>query len=394
MTNDVHAEGLPALRDGGHVIVASAYFPPQVTGSSVVMRNLLSRFDPSSYTVVTAKPRHGDVLDHSAGVGEVFQIASSIGLSYRLNEWWREAQIPLMRRRIEALVRQRKAELVVGVYPDYHFMLAALDASRRCGVPFVAYLHDTMAEAMEGTALENETRMLQERVLAEAARVLVMSEGLSELYERKYGLSTVPILHTYPEPIPETPVEGPQLRQGFWGGSLYRINLNGVRRVSDGFAQLRVPFVMTMSPSRARLKEFGIEGSHLELAFYSTREAYLEALRRQGVLVQALDWPDESGTHEDELSTIFPTKTPEYLAAGVPILVHCPEHYYLARFVRKHGCGVVVGERETERIVSELRAILDDGSSTTKMRQAAVRTAGLFGVNRVASTFATALQGI
>ncbi len=385
-------ETLPALVEGGHVVVATAYYPPQVTGSSVIMQNLLSRFDPASYTVVTAQTPHRHKLERSAGGAEVVEIASSTRLSYRLNEWWREAQIPLMQKRVVSLVRKKDVGLIIGVYPDYHFLRAAIGAATQCGVPFVAYLHDTIVEALEGTALERKARALQDRVFSESARILVMSEGMSDLLRRKYALPSVPIVHTYPEPIPEELVEGQRLPQGFWGGSIYRINLNGVRRVSEGFGRLGLPFILATNRNRAELRQIGIDGDHLDLTFYARREAYLDALRRQAVVVQALDWPDESETHEDEMATIFPTKTPEYLAAGVPMLVHCPEHYFLARFVKEHGCGLVVGEREPAALDAALHRLVGDSEEVPAMRRAALRAAGMFRADRVAGSFSEEVE--
>ncbi|MFM8485347.1 MAG: glycosyltransferase, partial [Bacteroidota bacterium] len=49
---------------------------------------------------------------------------------------------------------------------------------------------------------------------------------------------------------------------------------------------------------------------------------------------------------------------PEYLASGVPIVVHCPGDYFLAAFFREHACGLVISVRDENEITAQLTAFL------------------------------------
>jgi hypothetical protein len=142
------------------------------------------------------------------------------------------------------------------------------------------------------------------------------------------------------------------------------------------------------------LKRQGITGDHVCTGFYSNRAEYLNTLKQQDILILALDWPDESPKHRDELATIFPTKTPEYLASGRPILVHCPENYFLARFFREHNCGLVVAERCVDALERAVQSILKDSPQVDIMRKSALTTAKLFCADRLASRFRVAVQDI
>ncbi len=376
----------PALLEGGHVLVVSVGYPPLPGGSTILMRNLLARFDPASFTVVTG---HSDGPIPGEGVEGVVvhRYIAPLKFSARLDRLWRDWQLPRATAQITRLVQRLCPQVIVGVYPDYHFLYAAREAARRTRTPWLAYLHDTVAEGLASSHLASKAARLQEQVFQEASRLLVMSEGMADLYQSKYGVSSRPLEHTYAEAIPAAPPEEPPLRQAFWGGAVYKINARAVARVAAALGRLDCPLTIAAKTTPSQLEGLGVSGAHVKIDFFPHRGPYLEALRRQGLLVLALDWPDESPMHEDELATIFPTKTPEYLATGRPILAHCPEHYFLARFIRERGCGVVVTERSVDAVAQAAERLLANPPEARGMGCAALQAAHLFTAERVAAAF-------
>ena len=98
--------------------------------------------------------------------------------------------------------------------------------------------------------------------------------------------------------------------------------------------------------------------------------------------------------HKDELSTIFPTKTPEYLATGNLIIVHCPENYFLAKFFRKHNCGIVISEQSDEAIEKVLRGILAGDNNYDEIRRNALRTASIFKSDALSKKFSGIVNNV
>ena len=390
----IHPENqaLPQLCEAGHVLVVVAYYPPAPSGMSVTMHNLLSHFHPASYSVVTAGGLTHQAIEASEQA-QVYRVFSSLRrVSSRLDRLWQDRQLPSAVSVLSDLIDQTDAKAIVGVYPTYHFLKLAREAARATGVPWVAYLHDTVAEALANSTLAKRALSLQNQVFAEAASILVMSSGMAELYRRKYGLASTPLEHTYPEPIPQRLPEHAAMRQAFWAGATYGINHRAVARVSAALKRLDYPLLMTTTARPKSLIQQGITGDHLKTTFFPKREDYLSALQQQGVLILALNWPDEATLHEDELATIFPTKTPEYLASGRPILVHCPDHYFLAQYFRRHGCGLVVSERSEAALAEAIAFLLADSSEVKAMRQAALITAQQFSAREIASRFRRTIE--
>jgi glycosyltransferase involved in cell wall biosynthesis len=352
------------------------------------MSTLLSQFSTGSYTVVTGNSRARASLETENGHGvQVYRLGSSVPFSSRLDRTWQNWLMPLRISSLVRIVERTKPGVLVAVYPDYHFLAAAREAANRARIPWVAYLHDTLGEGLANTDLAARAARLQEQVFSEASRILVMSRGMADLYSEEYGLSCTSIEHTYPEPIP-TDLPGTEpARQAFWSGAIYSINERALARCAEALGRIACPFLLATDASLSDLARRGFTGDHLRVNFFSRRPEYLNVLRQQSLLVLSLSWPDESSVHESELSTIFPTKTPEYLASGRPILVHCPEHYFLARFFREHGCGIAVTERSIEALTDACSELLHHPDRAEEMARSALSTARMFSPCRVATAF-------
>lgn len=347
------------------------------------MRNLLSCFDPASFTIAGVSSHEERPIEGLAGVRPV-PIAASPGAGGRVTNALLEAQVPLAALRAALLARRLRACAVMGVYPYVQVIDIAERAARLARLPFFPYLHDTIAEGMSGRPRAGAAAAVQERVFRNARRLLVMSDGMRDLYARKCGVEAHAVPHTYLEPVPDRLPETPGNAGAFWGGLVYTINRRSFARVAGAVCSAQAKLTIASQNSREDLERMGVLSGSTDLRFVGNRAEYLGLLRDQGLLVLALDWPDESPVHEDELATIFPTKAPEYLASGRPILVHCPESYYLARFFREHGCGLLVTERSEDRLLDACREALRGGPAVRAAQSAALKAAGKFNASAVA----------
>ena len=204
-----------------------------------------------------------------------------------------------------------------------------------------------------------------------------MSEGMSDYYQKNYNLVTYPLEHTYPEKISDNP-NFKRNNKAFWGGEVYEINENSFERVQDALNELNTIFTITsLSPLKIKTT------NNISRTFFPKRSQYINAVNCHGILVLAINWPDESKIHEAELSTIFPTKTVEYLASGGPILVHCPKHYFLAKFFKKYNCGIVVTERSVVKLKSAIEKIKINGNEIKQMQINALKVMDIFSNDRL-----------
>ena len=77
------------------------------------------------------------------------------------------------------------------------------------------------------------------------------------------------------------------------------------------------------------------------------------------------------------VSTSLPTKVPEYLASGIPILVHAPAYSSIARYAQDGGWGLVVDTPDERQLLEALRRIMRDRELRGQLSEAALRHAAM-----------------
>lgn len=386
-------EQLINLNGNQKIFYVTTAYPPVPAGSSIINRNLLSKFNPNDFRVFSTKTDISAKVESFGGVN-VERIFKSFYFSSKLNYVLSNLQLKKAISKVITSAEKFEPEVIVGVYPDYYFLKIAYEAAKHLQVPFVAYLHDTIIESSQGSRFEKLCKELQEDTFRDASALLVMSEGMRDLYSHKYGIQSIPLQHTYLEEIPDRVEKADNNRQAFWGGDVYAINQNSVNRITDALLQNSCRFFIASGHDKSYFERIGLNTDNIDLGFFSKREEYLRYLKNNSILVLALDWPDESKIHFDELATIFPTKTPEYLASGIPIIVHCPEEYFMARFFKENDCGYVVSSRDINEIQKIIRKILDDPEHTVGKRLNALKTAHIFDSNLLANKFASIIRQV
>lgn len=400
-TNEKILTELPKLCNQGHVVVFTRSYCVAGSGSAATMRNLLSQFDPQSYSVIAGDLCKAKSMDVGLGMHvRPLNVALPKLFPKRFEYFWKRLHHPFLLRNAIRLIQPLSPAVIIGVFPDVEFLSLARQSAKALQIPWLAYLHDTIVEPMQSNQdmrpYLHWGRILQSQVFSEASAVLVTGDGMAEFYKRKYKMQTTPLQISYPEPIPTELDRNVTIeRQVFMGGSVYSVNARSVKRVLTALESLQCPFMLATASPEEMLARYGITGEFVRKVYIRDRQTYIDTLRRQSVLVVALDWPDESDIHEDELSTAFPTKAVEYLASGRPILIHCPEHYFVARFFRQNRCGIVVSERDTDAIAHAIERLMrDDESDILELRKAALLAARIFAVDRLVPIFKSKVSGV
>jgi glycosyltransferase involved in cell wall biosynthesis len=379
----VEGVGKPAICEAGHILVITAEFYRVATGSAVVMRNLLAQFAPESFTVLTREVAPQLSADVPPDI-RVLTVRIDPPFTTRGERYWRDLAHPYIKRRIKRIVQRVRPALILAVYPTLHIFSAAIEAAEANGIPWVAYMHDTLAEQYRDTKHERWAEDVQHKVFTSAGAILVTGRGMVDLYRAKHSVECRPLEIGYCEPIPTTLAPPPAgVPYVFMGGTIYGVNKEAVVRTMQGAEQAGARFRLAIPASWAFLKKLGIQQQNAERVYYASRKEYLEALFKQHILAVALNWPDECSIPQDELATAFPTRAVEYLASGQPILVHCPENYFLARFFHEHECGIVVSTRDIAALTAAIRTLVNGGPEVERLRCNALRAARIFAIDRI-----------
>jgi glycosyltransferase involved in cell wall biosynthesis len=145
--------------------------------------------------------------------------------------------------------------------------------------------------------------------------------------------------------------------------------LNGVR--PEGPEVKDICLYLYTSLSEPLLKRMQLAGPRVRRAFVPVTEMP-RVLAEADVLFLPFSF-DEKMRHVIETS--LPTKLAEYLASGVPILVHGPPNSTVARYCRENECAVVVDQLDTEALQAALGRLLSDGELRKTLSERARATA-------------------
>lgn len=348
-----------------------------VGGTSVVLKNLFSTIDPKLYCYAylgrfKLKPK---VLFNSQS--NLYRLLPNFHPIQMIGYFFPELKTRYAVRRGIKLVKKLKPKYIIGLYPTIASLDISVRVAEKTGVRYFPYLHDTVVEGLAHSQFSEKALNVQKKVFKIAHKIITMSEGMSNYYSQKYNLKTYPLEHTYPEKVSKDPNFN-RNNKAFWGGEVYSINENSFERIQYALKDLNTVLTITsLSPLKVK------DTSNIQKTFFPKRTEYINAVNFHGILVLALNWSDESLVHEAELSTIFPTKTIEYLASGGPILVHCPEHYFLAQFFNKYKCGIVVSDRNNDKLISAIKKIKSNDRDIQEMQLNALKVMEKFSLENL-----------
>lgn len=342
------------------VLFFTIAYPPNPAAASVVHRLLLDQFSERSYVVVTSKMWGAKKSSFPASKQLKVEVIyhSFEFLSSKIHRVLARFQKWVLPYKVKRVVRKYEPALSIIAYPDLYFLDQISSTLSKEKQPYVVYLHDTIKEGVYDPKQSRLAEKVQNRIFEQSRSIAVMSEGMQDLYQRKYGLNTISWEHVYPEDIQSPAAES--VDRVHWSGDIYEINYKGVARVSKVLEKLNYKLTISNGKTREQLSGLGLNGSHVEKVFYPQRSDYLAHLRESKLLLLSLNYPDECNVHEDELATIFSTKTPEYLASQSLIIYHGPSSYFLAKFLTDYDCGVVIDTRSESELFNRLDQIMRD----------------------------------
>jgi len=310
---------------------------------------------------------------------------------WTLNTCIRFLQIPIACLIALYWVARVRPRVIFAVYPEIEFLCIAAVVTRISRLPLKLYLLDLIPSVEEKSVRGFFFRRFKQQAFHCASGIATISAGLSEFYSRELQRPCSVITHI----LPPLFMCSEERNEGnlFLGGGIYAINLQASMRIARTAVSLKKKMIYTSKTFRTQLGANGIASPFLCEMAYEKDADYHCALRRSDVLVLVLDWIEESGTNPSALETIFPTRTMEYLQSGVPILVHCPSDYFLARFFTEHACGVVVSVRSEVEIARAIEALATGQHLRKRIIDRAHETAALFSPKNVASQATQYVEG-
>jgi glycosyltransferase involved in cell wall biosynthesis len=287
--------------------------------------------------------------------------------------------------------RREGATWVLSVADEGFSQICAAVAARAARIPHVTWVFDVWEENAYGPPDRHVARRLEGRLWRSAAAIVVHAEELADHYREKHGVSCR-VLRT---PIDEVATGGQRVARSraddlevVVAGSIYWAQAEALDRVAR--AVRLVPRATLTVIGDPRLRAHAIDADRFEHA--ASAEALRRRLGQAGLLVLGLSF---DARFPDVVRTATPARLPEYLASGVPVLVHAPADSHVARHVRRHDLAAVVDVPDVAAVARAIDAArAGDGAGAERAERARTFALAEHGATRVRARFFELLQDV
>jgi glycosyltransferase involved in cell wall biosynthesis len=216
-------------------------------------------------------------------------------------------------------------------------------------------------------------------MLCAASRVWVISDPMADELRSRYGVDASVLPHcvdvqryrgvTCPARSDRNPF------RLLYTGSIYGAQAGAIRNVlsaiqsqTDDWASLTI----FTGQSSEELDRQGISGPRLFVERAVAPEAIPGVLSMADGLLLPFSFDEQERV---VVSTSLPTKLADYLASGIPILLHAPPYSSITRLARAEGWAEIVDEPNTESICTALHRLATDEALRIRLAGRALDTA-------------------
>lgn len=367
------------------ILIVSWSILPSKGGSSVIVENLAKNFSSDELVVLgSRKLFHSEKIIRNPNGPKFHYFFSELyfmGRGYRYFVWFRKWRFKPLVKKIKKLIEEENIDHVIGVYPNPFYCLAASVAAKELGVPFSSYFHNTYTDNVAITDPKAES--IQKQIFDHSENIFVMSKGMQDFYEERYGLKKfVPLVHTFNAFADESMLKGiPGENKKH-----YKLVAIGNFNESNMDATLRLAKTISDHPKyslslfthvpKILLKKRGLDPRSIEYEGFVDPEEVHQVLQHYDICI--LTHGFTGGYGEIEYKTIFPTRTIPLLLSGKPILVHSPEGSFLNDFIHENKCAELVDTPTSEAIIEGLERITSSQDYQKELVGLARKTAEQF----------------
>lgn len=306
----------------------------------------------------------------------------------RWPKWkWLAAPFILVRGLEVVFEKPVKHILAVPLGRSETFMVAACCLHCITRIPMSVYFFDMFDLGQKKNLKDRLLSVIERIVIRLSSNVFVMSEPLDEHYRHKYGVDPVLLPHpvdlnsyTLPEVGRPAIVNKRDLPLKIvFTGMIYESQLDSILNLVNVVNELPdVEFHIYTPITEEKRRWMGISGANVVFHGPVSHTEIPGILQGADILFlpMAFDYVyphmiDETPADKlleqrvagkEIIRTASPSKLPEYLAAGRPILIHAPEYSYVAWYGKNRQCAEVVDSPDLQKLRDAVLRLQNDKS--------------------------------
>lgn len=384
-------------------LIISSYAPPAISGSPLMMYNLLRYFPRDSFCILTshfgidnrviekgnwlqAKYFYFDTpkLTSTPQREESFfqklkNLIKKISFLKSLAQLFFLFYLPFnIVRRGKKIIQEENIELLLG-YSDYGpALFSTYILHKLTKRPFFLYFYDLYYKNNFSLPYRILAYFLEPRLFKNAEKIFVMSEAIQKYYQKKYKReifvihNSIPIEGIKPEKIF---VDHPEPYKIVFTGTIHWPQVDAIKNLIEAIKELEKPKVQLWlyTPHKKEfLNKQGIFESE-KVVFGSGLPSEMRRIQKKAdILFVPLSFKTK---YSLLINTSSPGKTYEYLISGRPILIHAPRSSYIAKYARKYNFALVVDEENIEKLKEAILELITNKNLVQKLISNAWQTA-------------------
>jgi hypothetical protein len=316
-------------------------------------------------------------------------MASSGPITRRLARYANIAATPMIARAGQRLAAEyHVAVILTSPLAGGEFFMAAHRLSKQTGIPLVVYLMDdwTAGAPRHSRVHGWLARSRMGAILTSAVQVWTISDAMAADIAARFGLQSqvlapVADIRTHQAARAARPHHRSERRalEIIYSGAIYDAQADAVRNLVDVLEETQghihgTTFKLTVYThvGTRSLNRMGINRPWLSIGSAALDEM---PTRLASADIAFLPFSFDERLRQTT-ATSFPTKTADYLASGLPVLVHAPPWATVTRYAQANGFGIIVDRLNRGDLVAALcrlsdastRALLGDRGLATAYR--------------------------
>jgi len=362
------------------LVMSNICFPPVLNGPAILMGNLFRHFPKNSFHILIRRlDGSWPPIDKESMLTAPYTFThfpSSHGIGNWRQNWGYFFRLMYNLSKVTwkgIRIIQREKITNIFVVRDNFTELAAILISWLTRRKLVLWLPDLYySPDRQSTAwVLTFERLLEPLLYRLVDKILVTAEPTQEYYLEKYGYETEVLPHSvdlkqYAKMVQNNIFKDESIKIIFTGSICVSqlSNILNMIKIVNNSPELNLKFYIFSDLSLDHLKSLGITESDKVFCGKATRSEIPSIQSSADMLFLPMTF---NGEHESVVRTASPSKLPEYLLAGRPILVNAPPESYYVRYARQEGFGLVVDQPDCELLRDAILKLKSDNKLCQKL---------------------------
>lgn len=377
------------------ILIVSSWAPPMVGGPQHLY-NIFSQFPQNSYCIITSEKNTKRAIQSTVRGSmlpcEYYYFDSSL-LSHRNNDT-KEARryshfsqkfqliwrifihylseiylIALFSIKTIQTAKKTQTNLYLGVSDSGQALIATYIAHIITRTPYAIYLFDIYKGNNLGKLYNFLAKLFERVIMTRAALVIVTNEETEQFYRRRYGKKIkTAVIHNSALPeeysitrIPYQPL--PPYNIVFTGNVYWAQEQSVLNLISAMESLADLPIELRLYVPKPTEKLLNAVAGKSNIKLLAANQSEMSKIQSNAsLLFLPLAWNTQS---PDIIATASPGKFTDYLASGRPMLVHAPDYSYVAKYVKKHGLGLIVDQNDKQSLTDTIRHFFEKPESAS-----------------------------